>query len=51
MDAVAMVTTDIIQGFGGGESVAAISVDIKGALNSELPGILSEQPDRLGLPS
>ena len=51
MDAVAMVTTDILQGFGCGESVAAVSVDIKGAFNSVLPTILSEQLGRSGLPS
>ena len=51
MDAVAMVTTDILQGFGGGESVVAVSIDIKGAFNSLLPTVLSDQLGRLGLPN
>ena len=50
VDAVAMVTTDILQGFGNRESTVAVSVDIKGAFNSVLPGILSGQLGRLGLP-
>ena len=40
LDAVAVVTTDISQAFGRGESVAAVSVDIKGAFNSVLSPIL-----------
>ena len=51
LDAVAVVTTDISQAFGRGESVAAVSVDIKGAFNSVLPAVLSDQLRRLGLPS
>ena len=50
IDGLAMVTTDIHQGFGSGESVAAVSIDIKGAFNSVLPAILSGQLGRLGLP-
>ena len=51
MDAVAMVTTDILQGFGCGESVVAVSVDIKGAFNSVLPDVLSDQLGLLGVSS
>ena len=43
MDAVTMVSTDILQGFGSGESVASVSVDIEGAFNSVLPGVLFDQ--------
>ena len=49
MDAVAMVTTDILEGFGCGESVVAASVEIKGAFNSVLPAVISDQLGRLGL--
>ena len=51
LDAVAVVSTNISQAFGRGESVAAVSVDIKGAFNSVLPVVLSGQLRRLGLPS
>ena len=40
MVAVVMVSTNIFQAFGCGESVVAVSVDIKGAFNSVLPMVL-----------
>ena len=41
LDAVAVVSTDVSQAFGRGESVAAVSVDIKSAFNSVLPVVLA----------
>ena len=51
VDAVSIVSTDIFQAFGCGESVVEVCVDIKGAFNSVLPTFISEKLRCLDLSS
>ena len=42
--------TDILQGFGQTESTLALALDLKGAFNAVLPGVLIRQLIRMGAP-
>ena len=50
MDCVSCVVTDVLQGFGQSEGTLALALDLKGAFNAVLPGVLVRQLIELGVP-
>ena len=50
MDCVASVVADVLQGFGRAEGTLALALDLKGAFNAVLPGVLLHQLSELEAP-
>ena len=50
MDCVASVVADVLQGFGRAEGTLALGLDLKGAFNAVLLGVLLHQLSELGAP-
>ena len=50
LDCVSCVVTDVLQGFGRAEGTLALALDLKGAFNAVLPGVLVRRLAGLGVP-
>ena len=50
MDCVGSVVADVLQGFGRAKSTLALALDLKGAFNAVLPGVVLRQLSELDVP-